>query len=146
MIALIRFCSNVIPGSTLPKGEYRDTKIHFWYLTDFSSLWILNPQCWNELHPLTQGWFISNPVGSIQKHLVSGETGGNSSVQTEACYFPTHFSCTCHSCAKPFYLQMAKSLKPNNKQMQLGEIDEISLCKADFTPQAAEIVIVCSRK
>lgn len=46
--------------------------------------------------------------------------------------------------AKQPYLQMAKSLRPNNKQMQLGEMDEISMYKADFTPQAVEIV--CRRK
>lgn len=37
------FFSNEIPHSTLPKSAYSDTKTHFWYLTDFSGLWILNP-------------------------------------------------------------------------------------------------------
>ena len=43
---------------------------------------------------------------------------------------------------------MTKSMKPNNKQIQLGKMDEISLGRTDsfFILQAEDMVIVCSGK
>lgn len=61
------------------------------------------------------------------------EAGGDSSVHTEG-YFPAHtFLVLVIPVKSHFYLQMVKSVKPDKKQTQLGEMDAISLCKTDFS-------------
>lgn len=72
---------------------------------------------------------------SRQQREIPGrlEADGDSSVLTEG-YFPVHtLLVLVIPVQSRFYLRMVKSMKPDKKQMQLGEMDAISLCKMDFS-------------
>lgn len=75
------------------------------------------------------------------------EAGGDSSLHTEG-HFPAHMFLVLvipvQSC---FYMQMVKSMKPDKKQIQLGEMDAISLCKTDFSllPRLERLLLFVTR-